>query len=149
MVPVPERYVSLINKGDEAGVTFDALQNRAFKGTIDAIILRAEQGARTFPVRIRIPNPDGFIKPGMLGRASLPVGKPYRAVLVPKDALVLSGAGKAVYLIIDQKAKLVPVQTGSAHGPLIEVKGDLKPGLQVVVRGNERLRPGQSVQIIP
>ncbi len=28
------------------------------------------------------------------------------------------------------------------------VKGDLKPGDQVVIRGNERLLPGQSVRIV-
>jgi hypothetical protein len=38
---------------------------------------------------------------------------------------------------------------GAAHGSLVEVRGELKPGLMVVVRGNERLRPGQPVQILP
>jgi hypothetical protein len=32
---------------------------------------------------------------------------------------------------------------------LIEVEGDLKDGLEVAVRGNERLIPGQPVQIAP
>jgi multidrug efflux pump subunit AcrA (membrane-fusion protein) len=52
-------------------------------------------------------------------------------------------------VVIDQSARLVPVKTGPAHGALIEVEGDLKDGLKVVVRGNERLRPGQPVQIVP
>jgi len=42
----------------------------------------------------------------------------------------------------------VPVRTGAEHGSRIEVIGDLKPGLDVVVRGNERLRSGQPVQVI-
>jgi membrane fusion protein (multidrug efflux system) len=148
MVPVPERYVPAIKKGDQAEVTFDALPGRTFKGAIDAVILRADEAARTFPVRIKISNPDGAIKPGMLGRATLPAGNLHRALLVPKDALVLSGTRKTVFVVINQTARLVPVEIGAAYGPLIEVKGDLKPGLEVVVRGNERLRPGQPVQII-
>jgi multidrug efflux pump subunit AcrA (membrane-fusion protein) len=68
---------------------------------------------------------------------------------VPKDALVLGGTGTAVYIVIDQSARMVPVKTGAGHGPLIEVEGELKDGQKVVVRGNERLRPGQPVQIIP
>ena len=45
------------------------------------------------------------------------------------------------------KARAVPVQVGVAEGRLIQVKGDLKPGQQVVIRGNERLRPGQDVVV--
>jgi RND family efflux transporter MFP subunit len=147
-VPVPERYVSFIKKGDTARVTFDALPGRTFEGKVFAVIPRADDAARTFPVRIEISNPAGEIKAGMLGRATLGVGTPQKAMLVPKDALVLSPRGKAVYVIENQLARLVPVNTGAEHGALIEVQGDLQAGSQVVVRGNERLRPGQPVKII-
>ena len=99
-------------------------------------------------MRIEIGNPEGLIKPGMLGRATIPTGERRKAVLVPKDALVLTSTGTAVYTAVNQQARLVPVKTGSEHGPLIEVVGDLSPGLEVVVRGTERLRPGQPLQII-
>lgn len=148
MVPVPERYVSRIKKGDSSKVIFDALPDRVFKEVIDAIIPRADGAARTFPVRIEIPNPKETMKAGMLGRATLAVGNPHKAILIPKDALVLSGAGKSVYVINDQTAHLVQVKTGPAHGSLIEVKGNLKAGQRVAVRGNERLRPGQRVKVV-
>ena len=45
------------------------------------------------------------------------------------------------------KARAVPVQVGVADGRLIQVKGDLESGGYVVIRGNERLRPGQDVMI--
>ena len=149
MVPVPERYIPSIKEGDQASITFDALPAESFEGKIEAVIPMADSAARTFPVRIKISNPKGAIKPGMLGRATLPAGNPHKALLVPKDALVLSGNGKVVFVVIDKTARLVPVETGAAYGPLIEVKGDLKAGLKVVVRGNERLRPGQPVKIVP
>ena len=148
MVPVPERYVSSLNKGDAATVTFDALPGRTFKGVINAIIPKADPGARSFPVRIEISNPDGTIKAGMLGRATLAVGKPHKAILIPKDALVLSGTGKSVYVINDQTAHLIQVKTGPAHGSLIEVEGNLMVGQRVAVRGNERLVPGQRVTVV-
>jgi RND family efflux transporter MFP subunit len=148
MVPVPERYISSIKEGDSAEVTFDALQGQIFDGRIDAVIPKADEAARTFPVRIKISNADGAIKPGMLGRATLPTGNVYRALLVPKDALVLSGREKSLYVVIDGKARLVPVESGASHGPLIEVKGDLRSGQKVVTRGNERLRRGQPVKVL-
>jgi hypothetical protein len=36
---------------------------------------------------------------------------------------------------------------GIADGNLIQVRAQLEPGQLVVVQGNERLRPGQDVQI--
>ncbi|MFC1580627.1 efflux RND transporter periplasmic adaptor subunit [Thermodesulfobacteriota bacterium] len=148
MVPVPERHIPAMRKGDRAQVTFDALPGRAFGGIVDAVIPRADKVARTFPVRIKILNRDNAIKSGMLGRATLPVGNPHHAILVPKDALVLSSSGTVVYVVNGHKAHLVPVKIGPAHGPLIEVEGNLKAGSKVVVRGNERLRPGQPVRVI-
>ena len=41
------------------------------------------------------------------------------------------------------------VELGLAHDDLIEVRGALKAGDRVVVKGNERLMPGQPVQIVP
>ncbi len=149
MVPVPERYVPSLNMEDPCRVTFDALPDRTFEGQIAAIIPQADEATRTFPVRIEISNPDGLIKGGMLGRATLPVGSPHKAILVPKDALVLSKTGKSVYVVNDQSARIVPVKTGNALGALIEVQGDLRAGQKVVVRGNERLMPGQPVRILP
>lgn len=146
-VPVPERYIPSIKRGDAAQVSFDALPGTSFQGRISAVIPRADDASRTFPVRIEISNPDGRIKPGMLGRATLPTGELRKAVLVPKDALVFTATGTAVYTVVDQKAQFIPVKVGAEHGSHIEADGDLKPGADVVVRGNERLRPGQPVTI--
>jgi len=60
-----------------------------------------------------------------------------------------------VYVVTaDEKTKqttvrLVPVQLGIAADSWIEVKGDLIAGQQVVVEGNERLRPGAEIVAIP
>jgi multidrug efflux pump subunit AcrA (membrane-fusion protein) len=74
---------------------------------------------------------------------------PRKVLAVPRDALVLRRAGTAVYRISDdQSAQRIEVTTGIASGNLIEVQGDLSRGDQVVVRGGERLRPGQKVSIL-
>jgi RND family efflux transporter MFP subunit len=147
-IPVPERYISGIKPGQRAEVTFDALPGRTFKGEVVAVIPRAEEAARTFPVRIQVPNPEGKIKAGMLGRATFFMGEAERILLVHKDSLVLSEQGTMVYVIDGQSVRPVRVVTGSAQDSMIEVRGKLSPGQLVVTRGNERLRPGQPVRII-
>ncbi len=146
MVPVPERHIAQVRTRSDARVVFDALKGETFEGLITAVIPSADPGARAFPVRIEIPNPGGRIRGGMLGRVSLPVGDSYRALLVPRDALVLGGPEPFVYVVNERHARQVTVRPGRGHRGLIEVQGDLKPGMEVVVRGNERLRPGQPVR---
>ena len=41
--------------------------------------------------------------------------------------------------------RAVPVELGAAVGGNVEVRSDIEPGRLVVVRGNERLRPGMAV----
>ncbi len=45
------------------------------------------------------------------------------------------------------KVRPVAVELGVTSGRLIQVSGPLTAGQQVVVRGNERLRPGQDVVV--
>ena len=44
-------------------------------------------------------------------------------------------------------SQLVPVQLGVAQAGMIEVTGSLSPGQNVVVRGNERLRPDMPLKV--
>ncbi len=83
----------------------------------------------------------------MTARAALPVGGTYMATVVPKDAVVLAGQEASVYLVENGQVRRVAVAMGMSRGEWMEVKGDLKVGDRVVVRGNERLVPGQAVAI--
>ncbi len=152
---VPESSIRFVKKGISCSLTVDAIQGRTFTGVVDQIIPLADSRSRTFPVRVVVENPatDSFhtLLPGMLARASLPTGEPQRRMLVPKDALRLDGANPTLLKVEADQTTIVPVRTGPSTGSWISVE-PLKPGgLQVddlvVTRGNERLRPGQTVSI--
>ena len=148
VVPVPERYLSALSVGEKVTLTADALPEEIFHGRIHAIIPKGDLKSRTFPVQVRVSNPQARLKPGMLIRVNLAVGQKHQATLVPKDALVLSQGGYFVNVVNDGKAKSVQVELVAAHNGMMEVKGSLKAGWKVVVVGNERLRPGQPVRIL-
>ena len=77
----------------------------------------------------------------------LPQG-PYREVVtVHKDAVITRQGQTFVYLAADGKADIRPVQTGAAVGGRFEVISGVAPGDLAVIRGNERLRPGQAVTV--
>jgi membrane fusion protein (multidrug efflux system) len=147
VVEVPEQYFSSLNPGARASVTFEAVPGLEAGGHITAIIPRADPEARTFPVKMRIPNREGRIGVGMLAQVSFPAGESYRATVVPKDAVIRRGPQEFVFLVNgDNTVSMVPVETGQGVGSWVAVEGPVQAGQKVVTRGNERLRPGQSVQ---
>lgn len=147
VVDVPERYSGYIVTGTKPVIFIDALPGREFSGVVKSIIPQSDERARTFPVKVRVNNDKNILKSGMAARVGFNIGKKVDALMVPKDAIVLSSRGKMVFVVENGSVRPVPVQTSTAYKDLIQVNGDLVPGQLVVIRGNERLRPGQSVNI--
>ena len=112
-----------------------------------ALVPRADRDARTFPVLIRADNPGSRVAAGMLAQVELTLHAGEPALLVPKDAIVRQAQSEFVYIVAEGVAQPVPVKSGRASGDRIEVFGELQPGQSVVVRGNERLAPGQQVRV--
>jgi RND family efflux transporter MFP subunit len=155
---VVEQYVPNIRVGMAVSVQIPALPGSPFAGVVSAIVPQADIQARTFPVKVRVKNTlsdDGpVVKSGMYARVMLPTGAKQVATLAPKDALVLGGAQPVLFVVETNgteskqgKVRPVPVQLGFADGGLIQVSGNIQAGQLVVVQGNERLQPGQEVQI--
>ena len=114
-------------------------------GTVHAIVPVGDNQSRLYELRLRIG--DEVWPVGQDVRVAIPTAAARTVTAVPRDALVLRRDGTAVYRVgEDDIAERVPVTTGIAEGPLIEVDG-IVPGDRVVIRGGERLRPGQVVSI--
>ncbi len=150
VVPVPEQALAQIRGAASAEVTFDALPGRSYRGNVSAIIPRADLASRTFPVEVTIDNSDGEILAGMLARATFTGESAESALLIPKDALVLQpGEGDYVVKVEEGLAVIVPVQvidTFATRYAVTPLDGELDAADRVVIRGNERLRPGQAVR---
>lgn len=105
--------------------------------------------ASTGTLRVRgvFENPDRLLTPGMFVRVSLPIGAPYRALLVPEAALATDQGQKFLYVIgADDKVEYRRVKVGQLVGGLRVVTEGISPGERVVVNGVQRVRPGLKVQ---
>ena len=119
------------------------------KAQVRAIVPSENVRTRTRPVRF-IP----FIENGMGDQLAanqsitvhIPVGEIRDVLSVHKDAVVPRSDGAIVFVVIDGKAELRRVRLGEAVGNRFEVLEGLADGDTVVVRGNERLVPGQRVR---
>ncbi len=147
VVQVPEDFVGGLVEETSVRVEIDALARRMLTGKIHRIVPQADVRGRTFPVLVRLDNErvgdEPLIKAGMFARTTLAVGQESQGIFVPKDAVVLGGPQPVVW-VIDPKTSVahpVAVVLGAAVDDLVEVKGELEAGVQVVTRGNERLFP--------
>ncbi len=75
----------------------------------------------------------------------VPIGLTRDVMTVDKDGVIQRPNGAIVFLVKNQAATPQPVQLGAAVGGRFEVLGGLEEGDLVVIRGNERLQPGQAV----
>jgi len=147
-VPLPERFVQNVQIGDAVRASFDGVPDFQAQGEVFSVVAQADRAARTFPVKVDIPNPELSIKSGMVSRVTLQVGRPHEGTVVPKDALVLRGGQQFVFLVQEGTVGQVPVKAGVHLDDVVEVTGEVQEGMSVVVEGNERLFPGQPVRII-
>lgn len=135
-----------------AGVLRDGLavslrkEGDVFDSSIRALVPVGDTVSRTMEIRVKVPDAAGYVV-GTALQIGVPSSAPAEVVAVPRDALVLRSEGTYVFRIKeDNTAERLLVRIGAASGARVAVLGGIESGDKVVIRGGERLRPGQSVQ---
>ncbi|NJB68935.1 RND family efflux transporter MFP subunit [Desulfobaculum xiamenense] len=145
-VNVPAATLAHLRVGIEVPVR---VAGRDHVGRVIAIIPEGDVATRTFPVKVRVEHPEGLAQ-GMEAEVRLPVAAPVRSVVVPRDAVLGSAQGQMLFAVADGAARPVPVTVTEYFGLEAAVSGEgLAEGMDIVIKGNERLRPGQSVTVVP
>jgi multidrug efflux pump subunit AcrA (membrane-fusion protein) len=114
-----------------------------------AIVPEENPLTRTRPVRFT-PRFNGNGKPLAANQSVtvlVPVAIGRQVVSVHKDAVITRQGKQIVFVVEADAAQMRTLRLGQPVGSRFEVlDGGVKPGDLVVVRGNERLRPGQKVR---
>ena len=114
--------------------------------SVRAVVPVGDEASRQFELRVELDDARWPI--GSALQVGLPSAEPRDVVAVTRDALVLRASETFVVKIgADDTAQRIPVRMGSAQGDLVEVTGDVIAGDRLVIRGGERLLPGQRVKI--
>ena len=131
----------------DAGETIDIkIDDSVYRGLVRTLVPVSDLRSRLYELRVEMP--PGHWSVGQSVRIAVPTQRPREVLAVPRDALVLRRGSISLYKVdADKIARRVAVTTGIASGPFIEVSGDLEAGDQVIIRGSERIRPGQAVSI--
>ncbi len=116
-------------------------------GVVRAVVPLGDERSRLLELRVEVSGAEWVA--GMPVRVGVPTALPRTVLAVPRDALVVRRDGVTVFRVNGESmAEPVTVTTGIAQGLWVEVQGGLQVGDSVVVRGGERMRPGQKVRIV-
>lgn len=84
---------------------------------------------------------------GLFVRVRVPASEPYAALLIPERALATDQDIKYVYIVgSDGVASRRNVVLGAQRGDMRIITSGLQAGDNVIVKGLQRVRPGQKVE---
>ncbi len=142
---VPERQRQGLRVGQIVAITVDALPGAQFAGKISEIQPAAAISSRSFTVKVRVPNPQGVLRPGMFARGTITVSVRPNVLQVPGSAVLATIGKPIVFVVQDGKAVRREVALGERQNGLIEITGGLTGGEQVVISSAAGLTDNQSV----
>ena len=129
-----ERQAGLVNTGQPVEFTTSSLPGAQWQGTIDYVYPELDASTRTLRARVRVPNPDGRLRPNMFVNLTMdaPIGDDL--LTIPRPALIQRSDSQHVLLAEeDGYFRPVPVSTGQEAGDRVVIRDGLKAGQQVVV----------------
>jgi len=134
---VYEKDLPYVRAGQPAVVRVTYGADRTYEGTVQLLAPQVEDLTRAATARIVLPNPDGFLRPGMFTDVSFAAQLADDAVLVPEMAVLRSGERNTVFVALDDgtfEPREVRLGNRSAGG-FFEVLGGLRAGERIVTSG--------------
>jgi len=133
---VPESQVSLVPAGSVVSVHATAWPGATFKGRVLSALPDVDATTRTLPVRVEIENTDFKLAPGMFVSLALEGKAGEKQLVVPSEALIMTGERSVVIVARDSGGfDVANVQVGSQSGGKTVVLSGLEEGQQIVLSG--------------
>ena len=140
----PLEYFSYVRKGQALYLSAGEISS---VGIVRTVVAVGDEQTHQFELRIDLKGSPFPV--GQTMRVAIPTSATRKVLTVPRDALVLRPEGQSVFVVdSNNQAQQVTVTVGVGQGEDVEVLGDISSGDQVVIRGNERLQPGQEVSVM-
>ena len=141
--PLPVHRVPFVNPGDALSVESQGVVREA---SVRTVVPVADPVSRM--VEIRLASVDDWLA-GTPVQVRVPSAHPMRSVAVPRDALIERGGVRYVYRLADDgTAEQLEPEISAVVGLWVAVGEPIEAGDKVIIRGAERLAPGQAVQVL-
>jgi len=143
---VSDADLPYIRRGAKATVSFSAVPDTTFIGTVSQVAPMLDPQSRSATVEITIANLRGRLIPGMAGMARITAEEKPNVLAIPLAALFTTDASRIV-VVENNTAHFRTVTLGLRGDELVEVTGGLQEGERVATVGKERVKEGQAVTV--
>ncbi|MGA7415690.1 MAG: efflux RND transporter periplasmic adaptor subunit, partial [Bryobacteraceae bacterium] len=129
-------------------ITTDAYPDRKYKGMIDEISPEANRSKATVQVKVKVLNPDDYLRPEMNATVAFYNDQPAASAGSTQQVLVVPAAAIQdgnVFLVVDGKAHKRSVTTGGTTAQGVVVKSGLIGGEDLILNPPQDLKDGQNV----
>ncbi|RKZ37247.1 MAG: hypothetical protein DRQ37_02300 [Gammaproteobacteria bacterium] len=146
-VAVSENLLRYLVTGEKITLTIPALREE-LTGTIHGLTPVADLRSRSVSIKIQISHRPQMVQ-NMSAKVEIPIGEKMVLRTIRRDAVIKLKGKDFVYTIEEDKAKILPVNIVSRMGELVAVDNPyITVGMPIIVDGNDRLKPGQPVQVV-
>jgi membrane fusion protein (multidrug efflux system) len=146
---IPEKYLAEVKTGQKVALQSDAYPQRSFSAQVYAIDPQVNEQSRSLMVRGLLDNAEHQLLPGQFVKVQLRVATRTDALFIPEQALIPQPKTKLVFKVVDGKAQMVPVETGTRLKGWVEITSGLQAGDMVVTGGHQKIGPGSPVHALP
>lgn len=150
LVSIPESYFPMVKPGMKVTLKSSIYKDENFPATIELVYPTIDAASHTFQVKLRIPNKDERLRPGMYVSSTIALGQE-NVFMVPYQAVMKLTGSNERYIFLNENgiAKRVKVQIGERFNEMIEISApEVKEGAEIVVVGQSRLVDGVKLNII-
>jgi RND family efflux transporter MFP subunit len=147
-VGLPEVHLANIAIGNPVEIIVDTYPGITFKGKISTINPMVDPISRAFKVKVRIPNGDHRLKPGMFARVKIYPKIHRDALIVPFKSVVRRGGNTAVFIADGDIVSLRAVTEGITNEREIEIIDGLQEGEEVVIEGHYGMADRTKVRVL-
>ena len=145
-VAIPETFANQLQTKSAISFTVNAMPNRHFNAKLARSAQSLVEENRAMMAEFDVANPGHELKAGMYAEVTMPIERTGKTMFVPTTSVVSSSEKMFVIKVNDNRAQWVSVQKGNVLDSLVEVFGNVQPGMTVVKKASEEIRDGQEVK---
>ncbi len=147
-IHLSEKDTGKVKKEQKVRILVDAYPEKIFWGKVSEIAPQINSLTRKLKVDVEVSNEEHLLKSGMFARVEIITNEYENILVVPLKAVLDKEKEKVVFVVKENKAKMVLVGTGVNDEENIEIKKGLSLGEKVIVEGNYGLTEGTEIEII-
>jgi len=136
---VYEEDLGKIQLGQAANVRLLGYPDKVFSGKITLVGPALDPLSRTVEVWVKLPNPDGLLKPNLFARVGVVIKQAAATLAIPTAAIIEANGEKFVFVKHHDAFARVEIGTGMSDARYTEVTEGLAAGDDVVTQGGRQV----------